>query len=134
MITEEVRALLEENLWFLATCSDEPNVVPVGFKCVTEDNKLAVGALLLETTLENIKKNNKIAISAANPATAESYQIKGTAEIITRGKIFKHYVRLAEEIWHGAMQLKCVVLITPAQLIVATPGKDNKKVIFSETK
>lgn len=42
----------------LATCADgEPNVVPVAFKDVTEDGKLVVGDVFLETTLKNIKAN-----------------------------------------------------------------------------
>ena len=52
MIAENVKKVFEENTWFLATCGEEPNVVPVGFKCITEDGKFAVGAVLLETTLE----------------------------------------------------------------------------------
>ena len=72
MIPENVRKVFTDNLWFLSTCGDGPNVVPVGFKCVTDDGKFAVGALLLETTLENIKANGGVAIAAANPLTAEA--------------------------------------------------------------
>ena len=46
MIAENVKKVFEENPWFLATCGEEPNVVPVGFKCITEDGKFAVGAVL----------------------------------------------------------------------------------------
>ena len=69
MISADVKKVFEENPWFLATCGDEPNGVPVGVKCITEDGKFAVGAVLLDTTLENLKKNPKIAIAAANPAS-----------------------------------------------------------------
>ena len=44
-----VKKVFEESPWFLATCGDEPHVVPVGFKTITEDGKFAVGAVLLET-------------------------------------------------------------------------------------
>jgi len=60
MIAENVRKVFEDNLWFVSTCGDGPHVVPVGFKCVTEDGKFAIGALLLETTLENIKANGQL--------------------------------------------------------------------------
>ena len=37
MLNENVVKVLKENLWDVATCADgEPNVVPVGFKDVTE--------------------------------------------------------------------------------------------------
>ena len=49
---ESVIKLLKNEMWDLATCSDgEPNVVPVAFKDVTEDGKLVVGDVFLETTL-----------------------------------------------------------------------------------
>lgn len=53
MLNENVTKLLKENMWDLATCLDnEPNVVPVAFKDVTEDGKLLVGDVFLETTLK----------------------------------------------------------------------------------
>ena len=41
-----VKKVFEESPWFLATCGDEPHVVPVGFKTITEDGKFAIGAVL----------------------------------------------------------------------------------------
>ena len=52
MISENVKKVLEENVWYIATCGDEPNVVPVGFKGVTEDGKLTVGAVLCKPTAD----------------------------------------------------------------------------------
>ena len=127
MISENVRKDFTDNLWFLATCGNGPNVVPVGFKCVTNDGKFIIGALLLETTLENIKANGKVAIAAANPLTAEAYQIKGTAELVTEGPVYEHYANLAEETYHGARPAKCAVIVTPEKLIVASPNNDNKR-------
>ena len=127
MIPENVRKVFADNLWFLATCGDGPNVVPAGFKCVTDDGKFAIGALLLETTLENIKANGRIAIAAANPLTAEAYQIKGTAELVTEGPVYEHYANLAEQTYHGTHPVKCAVIVTPERLIVATPNDDNKR-------
>ena len=47
-------------MWDLATYSnDEPNVVPVAFKFVTDTGKLAVGDVFLDTALKNIKTNNE---------------------------------------------------------------------------
>lgn len=51
MLNESVVKLLKEGMWDLATCANgEPNVVPVAFKDVTEDGKLVVGDVFLETT------------------------------------------------------------------------------------
>ena len=58
MLNENVKKVLAENMWDLATCADdEPNVVPMKFKDVTEDGKLVVGDVFLETTLNNLKAN-----------------------------------------------------------------------------
>lgn len=51
MLTEAVKKVLAENMWDLATCSDnQPNVVPVAFKDVTADGKLVIGDVFLEAT------------------------------------------------------------------------------------
>lgn len=84
-LNENVAKLLNEQIWYLATCSDEPNAVPVAFKAVAEDGTLTVGDVFLETTLKNIEANGKIAVSACDPASMEGYQIKGTAVYTTEG-------------------------------------------------
>lgn len=126
MITENVKKVFEENPWFIATCGEEPNVVPVGFKCITEDGKFAVGAVLLETTLENLKANGKIAIAACG-AAAEAYQVKGKAELVTEGPVFAYFQKLAEDSFRGAFPAKCAVVVTPEKLIVASPNAQNKQ-------
>ena len=129
MIPENVKKFFNENLWFIATCGDEPNVVPVGFKRVCEDGKLAIGAVLLETTLENIKANGRVAVACANPVTGEAYQIKGTAELVCEGEAYEHYSKLTQDTFKGAMELKCAVIITPERLINASPNEHNKEEI-----
>lgn len=78
MLTESVVKLLKNEMWDLATCSEgEPNVVPVAFKDVTEDGKLVVGDVFLETTLANIKADDgKIAISVYDAKNLEGCQVK----------------------------------------------------------
>ena len=99
MLNESVIKVLKNSMWDLATCANgEPNVVPVAFKDVTEDGKLVVGDVFLETTLNNIKANDgKIAISVYDAQSLEGYQIKGTAEYVTEGDVvdtFKAMVSL----------------------------------------
>lgn len=126
-INETVKNLLEEQMWYLSTYSDEPSAVPVAFKDVTDDGKLVVGDVFLETTLNNIKRNGKIAVSASNGATLEGYQIKGTAEYVTEGPIVDTFKKLVEDMFKGAATAKGALIITPEKVIVTTPGPDNKK-------
>ena len=66
VLNENVKKLLKEQMWYLATYSDEPNAVPVAFKDITSDGKLVVGDVFMDTTLKNVKLNGKIAVSASN--------------------------------------------------------------------
>ena len=129
MLKESVIQLLKNGMWDLATCANgEPNVVPVAFKDVTEDGKLVVGDVFLETTLQNIKANDgKIAISVYDAQNLEVYQIKGTAEYVTEGAVVDTFKAMVEEMFHGAATAKGALIITPSKVIVTTPGADNKK-------
>ena len=130
-MNENVLKLLKSSMWDLATCADgEPNVVPVAFKDVTEDGKLLVGDVFLETTLNNIKANNgKIAISVYDPQNLEGYQIKGSAEYVSEGAVVDTFKAMVEKMFNGAATAKGALMITPEKVIVTTPGADNKKVL-----
>ena len=130
-MNENVLKLLKSSMWDLATCADgEPNVVPVAFKDVTEDGKLLVGDVFLETTLNNIKANNgKIAISVYDPQNLEGYQIKGSAEYVSEGAVVDTFKAMVEKMFNGAATAKGALIITPEKVIVTTPGADNKKVL-----
>lgn len=131
MLNENVKKLLAENMWDLATCADnEPNVVPVAFKNVTEDGKLVVGDVFLETTLNNLEANGgRIAISVYNAKSLEGCQIKGVAEYVTEGAIVDTFKAMVEKMFNGTATAKGALIITPEKVIVTTPGADNKKVL-----
>lgn len=131
MLNESVKKLLAESMWDIATCNvGEPNVVPVAFKDVTEDGKLVVGDVFLETTLNNLRENGgKIAISVYDAKTLEGYQIKGVAEYVTEGEIVKTFKDMVEKMFNGASTAKGALIITPDKVIVTTPGADNKKTL-----
>ena len=123
--------LLKNSMWNLATCvNGEPNVVPVAFKDVTDDGKLVVGDVFLETTLNNIKSNDgKIAFSVYDAQNLEGYQIKGNAEYVTEGTIVETFKAMVEKMFNGAATAKGALIIIPSKVIVTTPGAENKKEI-----
>lgn len=131
MLNENVKKLLAESMWDMATCAEgEPNVVPVAFKDVTEDGKLVVGDVFLETTLNNLKANNgRIAISVYDTKSLEGYQIKGMAEYVTEGIVVDTFKTMVEKMFNGAATAKGALIITPEKVIVTTPGTENKKVL-----
>ena len=82
MLNENVKKVLKESMWDLATCADnEPNVVSVAFKDVTE------------------------------------------------GEVVATFKAMVEKMFNGAATAKGALVITPEQVIVTTPGADNKKVL-----
>lgn len=129
MLNESVMNVLKNSMWDLATCANgEPNVVPVAFKDVTDDGKLVVGDVFLDTTLKNIQNNDgKIAISVYDAQKLEGYQIKGTAEYVTEGELVNTFKAMVEKMFNGAATAKGALIITPQKVIVTTPGADNKK-------
>ena len=131
MLNENVVKLLKEGMWDLATCANgEPNVVPVAFKDVTDDGKLLVGDVFLETTLNNIQATDgKIAISVYDAKDLEGYQVKGTAEYVTEGAVVDTFKAMVEKMFNGAATAKGALIITPEKVIVTTPGAENKKVL-----
>lgn len=126
-MTDKVKKVLQNNLWYLATYDDEPNAIPVAFKDVSEDGKLLVGDVFLETTLNNIRANGKIAVSVCDGTTMEGYQLKGTAEYVTEGSTVEAFAKAVETMFQGAATAKGALIITPERIIVTTPGADNKK-------
>ena len=107
-MNESVQKLLKESMWDLATCANgEPNVVPVAFKDVLPDGRLAVGDVFLETTLKNLAAGNgKIAISVYDAKSLEGYQIKGKAEYVTEGAVVETFKKIVEQMFNGGATAK----------------------------
>lgn len=131
MLNENVKKLLKENIWDLATCSaGVPNVVPVALKDVTDNGKLVVGDMFLDTTLRNLAANGgRIAISVYDAKTLEGYRIQETAEHVSDGPVVAMFKAMVEQMFQGAATAKGALVITPETVIVTTPGAENKKVL-----
>ena len=126
-LDEKVVEILNAEMWWLGTCGDEPNVVPVGLKEVTADGQLVVGVLHLNKTIANLEKNNKIAVSVCGAKTMVGYQIKGTAEFTEEGAYADKWKAVSEKMFKGKMSTRGVLMITPEKVIVTTPGPNNNK-------
>ena len=112
MIDEATKKALNDNMWFIATCGEDgPHAVPVGFKCVTDDGKLAFGVCCLEKTMANYQANGKLAISVC--AGACSMEITGSLEFQTEGPIYDAFVEMSEKAFKGKAPVKCAAVMTP---------------------
>ena len=129
-MNEAVKAVLRANPWSLATSAgDLPNVVPIGMTCITEDDRLVLGDVMMKTSVENVQATGRAAVCAWDPKTGEGYQVKGRASYETAGPLYDRLHAAAVETTKGAVHLKGVIVLTPEQTIVVTPGPDNKKVL-----
>ena len=127
MLNERVLEMLNgQGVWWLATCSDEPHNVPVGFKEVSADGKLVIANVFMKTTLENIKNNGKVAISVMGDRMV-AYTIKGSAEYVTEGELVEKYKVVADKMFKGNFPAQGVLVITPEKVFELTPGPNNNR-------
>ena len=110
--------------------NDNPNVVPVAFKGVSESGELLIGDVFLETTLKNVLENNgEIAISAYDASSLEGYQIQGKAKYVTEGEVVDMFKEQVSAMFNGAATAKGALIVSVDRVIVTTPGADNKNVL-----
>lgn len=128
-LTDNVKNLLESQIWYLATYDKEPNSVPMAFKSITPDGKLAIASVFMKTSIENIQKNGRASISACDINTMEGYQIKGSAVYLTEGELVDNFKKIVSEKMDGKVTAQGVVVVTPETIIVTTPGSDNNKML-----
>jgi len=75
----------------VATASKDgvPNVVPIGFVELVDDETIWIADNFMKKTLANIKENPKISLFVYGPETKGCYQIKGDVELKTSGPDFE---------------------------------------------
>lgn len=131
MLNDNVKKVLENSMWDLATClNGKPNVVPVAFKGVSESGELLIGDVFLETTLKNVLENNgEIAISAYDASSLEGYQTQGKVKYVTEGEVVDMFKEQVSAMFNGAATAKGALIVSVDRVIVTTPGADNKKVL-----
>ena len=90
-LTEEMKTAFATIKAFpVATASKDgwPNVVPIGFVELVDDETLWVADNFMKKTLANIKENPKMSIFIWGPETKGCFQIKGDVELKTEGPEF----------------------------------------------
>lgn len=69
-LNDNVREILEGNIWNFATPGDKENVVPIHYKHVTEDGNPVVVDNFLRKTKANVLKTGVAAVSPFKPGEA----------------------------------------------------------------
>jgi len=75
----------------VATASKDgvPNVVPIGFVELVDDETIWIADNFMKKTLANVMENPKISLFVYGPETKGCYQIKGDVELKTSGHDFE---------------------------------------------
>lgn len=128
-IPENVQKLLnDQGIWYIATCKDHtPNAVPVAFKQILPDGRLAVADVFMQITKANVEANDKVSVSACDASTMEGYQVKGSAEYLADGPIVDQFKAVVEGATKGGLHAKGVVVITPEVIINTSVGPNNNQ-------
>ena len=131
MLNDNVRKVLENSMWDLATClNGKPNVVPVASKSISKSGELLIGDVFLVTTLKNVLENNgEIAISAYDASILEGYQIQGKAKYVTEGDVVDMFKEQVSSMFKGAATAKGALIVSVDRVLVTKPGAENKKVL-----
>jgi uncharacterized protein len=112
----------------VATASKEgvPNVVPIGFCQLVDDETIWIADNFMLKSLENLKENPNIAVYVWGPDTGGCFQIKGKADIIDSGEKFEKM----KEIVHTAkpgLPAKTLIEVKITDVFQCAPGPDAGK-------
>ncbi|MFW6126307.1 MAG: pyridoxamine 5'-phosphate oxidase family protein [Chloroflexota bacterium] len=97
-LTDEMKDLIGEQQVFVATASPDgmPNIVTKGSTKVLDDEHIVFYELIGGRSWDNLQKNPKIAIAAADRSKMKGYRFVGTAEFVTEGELYEDAKKLAE--------------------------------------
>jgi predicted pyridoxine 5'-phosphate oxidase superfamily flavin-nucleotide-binding protein len=130
-IPKHVQEFFPGKMGWVATATRDgvPNVTPKGTVRVLDDHHVIFADLFSLKTRQNLEENPKVAVTVIDPSTHQGYQIKGTAELISTGRI---YEQMAAELKQASATLpapKYVVKISVESVYDQSVGPDAGKQI-----
>ena len=118
MITDEMKELLENNAVALSTIDSEgnPHTIAVAACKIVED-KIIITDNFMKETPENLNRNNKATIAVWSKEweqdDCKAFEIKGTAEYLTKGKWIEFVKKLRE---NQGLAAKGAIVLTPIKI------------------
>lgn len=133
-ITKEIQKSIDKSvLCWLATSSNEniPNVSPKEIFRFYKDDKIIVANIASPQTVKNISQNNNVCISLIDILVQKGYQLKGTAEIITKSHTnFFEMEKILTKMTEGNFPFASITVITVMQV---KPIIAPKYILFPNT-
>ncbi len=102
-----------------------PNVVPISFMKILDDETILASAVFMTKTFQNLKENPVCALSVWEGFTG--YQFKGAVTVATSGSVFEETQAWTEEEGKKLglpLKSKGAVLIKLTEIYSISPGPD----------
>jgi uncharacterized protein len=102
-----------------------PNVVPINFIKILDNETILASAVFMAKTFNNLKENPLCAISIWEGFAG--YQFKGSVAIVTEGPVFKETQTWTEEEGKKLglpLQSKAAIVIKITEIFSIAPGPD----------
>lgn len=131
-LNEEMKnAFSKVKIFPVATASREgvPNVVPIGFCQIVDDETIWIADNFMAKSLANLEENSNVAIYVWGPDTGGCFQIKGETEIISSGEKFEKMKTIVHTAKPG-LPAKNLIEVRVTEVFQCAPGLDaGKKLI-----
>jgi uncharacterized protein len=123
-LSEEIKtAFSKVKIFPVATASKDgiPNVVPIGFCQLVDDETIWIVDNFMFKSLTNLKENPNVAIYVWGPDTGGCFQIKGKANIIDSGEKFEK-MRSIVNIAKPGLPAKTLMEVEITEVFQCAPG------------
>lgn len=128
-LNEEMKnAFSKVKIFPVATASREgvPNVVPIGFCQIVDDETIWIADNFMAKSLANLEENSNVAIYVWGPDTGGCFQIKGETEIISSGEKFEKMKVIVHTTKPG-LPAKNLIEVRVTEVFQCAPGPDAGK-------
>lgn len=128
ILTTEIKEFITRTkLGFVATvCPDgTPNLSPKGTTTVWDDDHLVFADIHSPGTINNLLSNPAIEINMVDVFTRKGYRFKGSAKVLSEGRLFEEVISLYEKAG-STYTIKNIVLIKIGRILpVFSPVYDT---------
>ncbi len=128
ILTTEIKEFIKRTkLGFVATvCPDgTPNLSPKGTTTVWDDDHLVFADIHSPGTINNLLSNPAIEINMVDVFTRKGYRFKGSAKVLSEGRLFEEVISLYEKAG-SPYTIKNIVLIKIGRILpVFSPVYDS---------
>ncbi|MDD3622077.1 MAG: pyridoxamine 5'-phosphate oxidase family protein [Methanofollis sp.] len=123
-LNEEMKeAFSKVRVFPVATASKDgvPNVVPIGFCMLVDDETIWIADNFMKKTLANVKENPKLSLYLWGPEVKGCFQIKGDVKVVSEGEDFQKMreVVLAKM---SKAPAKNLLVVKVTDVFTCTPG------------